>query len=330
MGNSLERKYMTRECITTRNFLYHFIDTGPSTGPAGPTTLLLHGHGDYSFGWRDVIPVLYAKGMRCIAPDLLGFGKTSKPVEKEAYRAKSMCRDMLELLASAGIQKDQKVLVVGHDWGTHLASRLTLHYPEKILSIVTMAAPYMPPLPQPTSLDEFTTTLPNFSYWKFFVSKSFPILLRNNLPLFWKAVVCAGNETPIPMSDLEGFLSAVRAKDESVERPALWDQATYEAYTSTYIRGGWEAPMNWYKAFFDNFEDEKQFLEGRFEHPMLMIAGENDPAVPVGVIKMSEKFLAKPTVLSLQCGHWVLQETGAELAQAIVEWLQSNGGFTGT
>lgn len=109
MLNSLEQKYTRRQCITTRNLLYYFIDSGPIADSAGLIVLLLHGHGDYSFGWRNVIPVFCLNGARCIAPDLLGFGMTSKPVDKEAYRAKSMCHDMIELLASAGIQNDQKV-----------------------------------------------------------------------------------------------------------------------------------------------------------------------------------------------------------------------------
>lgn len=109
MANALEQKYTTRQCITARNLLYHYIDSGPLQGRVGSTVLLLHGHGDYSFGWRDVIPELRSKGFRCITPDLLGFGKTSKPVEKEAYRTKLMCTDIMELLSSAGIPKDEKV-----------------------------------------------------------------------------------------------------------------------------------------------------------------------------------------------------------------------------
>lgn len=109
MSNLLEQTYTTRHVVTTRKFLYHYIDTKSGETPPVQTVLLLHGHGDYSFGWRDVIPELCTKGLRCIAPDLLGFGKTSKPVQTEAYRAKFMCQDMVELLVSAGIQNNEKV-----------------------------------------------------------------------------------------------------------------------------------------------------------------------------------------------------------------------------
>lgn len=222
------------------------------------------------------------------------------------------------------------MIVIGHDWGTHLASRLALHYPDRFLSVVLVAAPYMPPFSQPTSLDEFTKIMPNFSYWKFFTSESCPLLLRTNLAQFWKLVICTGKESPVPMSELEGILSKGTADVVPCGRPALWDQYTSDEYTSTYLRGGWEAPMNWYKAFFDNFVDEMPFLEARFAHPMLIIAGENDPAVPMEVVEMSEKLCTQSTMSSLPCGHWVPQEMGAELARVVIQWLHLSGGLKAT
>lgn len=234
------------------------------------------------------------------------------------------------------VRKDQgkpadslKLVVIAHDWGTNLASRLALHYPERLSSVVLVAAPYMPPFPQPTTLEQFTTMMPNFSYWNFFVSDACPILLRNNMAFFWKSVVCTGNETPPPMSELERMLVSGEAEKTTSGLPALWDQATYDAYTSTYLRGGWEAPMNWYKAFVDNFEDEKQFAGVKFGHPMLMIVGSNDPAVPPRVAEQSKQFLGKAMVIHLPCGHWITQEKGAELAQLVVKWLKSDGTLDG-
>jgi hypothetical protein len=97
-------------------------------------------------------------------------------------------------------------------------------------------------------------------YWKFFVSDSCPSLIRNNISLFWKCIVLTGKETVVPMSDLEGILRDATSSSKPCVWPTLWDQSTYDVYTNIYLRGGWEAPMNWYKAFFDNFEDEMSFL----------------------------------------------------------------------
>ncbi|PVH67864.1 alpha/beta-hydrolase, partial [Cadophora sp. DSE1049] len=284
------------------------------------TVLLLHGHGDLSLAWRDAIPVFTVSGIRCIVPDLLGFGNTSKPIAMETYKAKPMCNDMVELLSNAGIEDNQqKVAIVSHDWGTHLGSRLVLHYPHRFSACVLVSAPYMPPFPQKIGLGEWTKILPNFSYWEFFSSDKCPALLREKIALFWNSTVRAGNELAVPMSELEGILTAGKS---SSERPAMWDKATYDAYTNAYLRGGWEAPMTWYKAFFENFNDEETFIHApRIQHPFLLVVGENDPAIPVEVAKSSEQYLASATVMSLPAGHWIPQELGAELATTVIEWL---------
>ena len=54
----------------------HFVDQGPRSGPV---MLLLHGEPSWSYLYRKMIPPLAAAGMRCIAPDLIGFGRSDQP-----------------------------------------------------------------------------------------------------------------------------------------------------------------------------------------------------------------------------------------------------------
>src|SRR6201982_1277068 len=55
-----------------------YVEAGP---PAGEPVLLLHGEPSWSFLYRKVIPVLAGAGLRAIAPDLIGFGRSEKPAE---------------------------------------------------------------------------------------------------------------------------------------------------------------------------------------------------------------------------------------------------------
>jgi len=55
-----------------------YVEAGP---PDGPPVLLLHGEPSWSFLYRKVIPVLGGAGLRAIAPDLIGFGRSDKPTE---------------------------------------------------------------------------------------------------------------------------------------------------------------------------------------------------------------------------------------------------------
>ena len=60
----------------------HYVDAGPADGPV---VLLLHGQPTWSFLYRHMIPVLTAAGLRVIAPDTIGFGRSDKPADPTDY-----------------------------------------------------------------------------------------------------------------------------------------------------------------------------------------------------------------------------------------------------
>src|SRR5580698_3483047 len=60
----------------------HYVDEGPADGEV---VLLLHGQPTWSYLYRDVVARLTERGLRAVAPDLIGFGRSDKPVERAAY-----------------------------------------------------------------------------------------------------------------------------------------------------------------------------------------------------------------------------------------------------
>jgi haloalkane dehalogenase len=104
-------------------------------GPAdGPVALLLHGEPSWSFLYRTVIPVLAAAGIRAVAPDLVGFGRSDKPAEPADHTyarhvewVRSLAFDVLDL---------RDVTLVGQDWGGLIGLRLVAEHPERFAGIV--------------------------------------------------------------------------------------------------------------------------------------------------------------------------------------------------
>lgn len=123
------------------------------------------------------------------------------------------------------------------------------------------------------------------------------------------------------MSEVERRLRADKIPAAWEQRPMLWDQETYDTYSTEYWRGGWEAPMNWYKAFLDNYEDELEFVGKLLVTPFLIVLGQNDPAVPLQAVAGSDTFLKNCKVISLPYGHWLPQESGPAIVRAVLEWL---------
>ncbi len=107
-----------------------YMDVKPAK-PNGGTVLLLHGKNFPAAYWEGTIRALTAAGFRVVAPDALGFGKSSKPVIQYSF-AQLAYLDKL-LLDSLKIDE---VSVIGHSMGGMLATRFVLSYPERTKSLV--------------------------------------------------------------------------------------------------------------------------------------------------------------------------------------------------
>jgi len=91
------------------------------------TVLLLHGKNFSGAYWKDTIAALNERGYRVVAPDQIGFGKSSKPLKQYTFHA--MATDTKALLEYLGVAR---VAVVGHSMGGMLATRFALMYPQTV------------------------------------------------------------------------------------------------------------------------------------------------------------------------------------------------------
>jgi len=89
----------------------HYVDEGP--GRAG-TMLLLHGEPTWSYLYRGLIPVFTAAGYRVVAPDMIGFGRSDKVIDREWYTADRHVEMLQELVTRLDLRN---ITVVGQDWG---------------------------------------------------------------------------------------------------------------------------------------------------------------------------------------------------------------------
>jgi haloalkane dehalogenase len=109
----------------------HYLDEGP---PDAPPVLLMHGEPSWSFLYRSMIPVLVAAGHRCVAPDLVGFGRSDKPTETADYTYERHVTWMRQALFD---QLDlQGLTFVGQDWGGLIGLRLVAAEPERVARVV--------------------------------------------------------------------------------------------------------------------------------------------------------------------------------------------------
>ena len=103
-----------------------YMDVPPQGTPNGRTVILFHGMNFGGFYWSGPIDALRKEGFRVVAPDQIGFGRSSKPIIP--YNFHDMARNTRLLLQHLKIDK---VFVVGHSMGGMLAARFATQAPEK-------------------------------------------------------------------------------------------------------------------------------------------------------------------------------------------------------
>jgi haloalkane dehalogenase len=109
----------------------HYVDEGPADGQV---VLMLHGEPSWSYLYRKMIPVLTAAGLRVIAPDLVGFGRSDKPAKRTDY---TYARHVEWMRAALFDQLDlQDVTLVGQDWGGLIGLRLVGEHPDRFARVV--------------------------------------------------------------------------------------------------------------------------------------------------------------------------------------------------
>lgn len=114
----------------------HYVDEGwQAPQPERKVFLCLHGQPTWSYLYRKMLPVFSAAGHRSVAPDLLGFGKSDKPVEDATYTF-AFHRDMLKAFIEC-LDLRNIVLVV-QDWGGLLGLTLPMDMPERFAGLLIM------------------------------------------------------------------------------------------------------------------------------------------------------------------------------------------------
>jgi haloalkane dehalogenase len=108
----------------------HYVDEGPTDAPV---VLMLHGEPSWSYLYRHMVPVFVDAGLRAVAPDLVGFGRSDKPVRLDDYSYQAHMDWLHEWLQALDLRR---ITLVCQDWGSLLGLRLAAEDPDRFDRIV--------------------------------------------------------------------------------------------------------------------------------------------------------------------------------------------------
>jgi pimeloyl-ACP methyl ester carboxylesterase len=293
----------------------------------GPLVILMHGWPELGISWRHQVPALVAAGWRVAVPDMRGYGQSDKPEETDAYVLNTLAQDMGAIAAALGAER---WVSVGHDWGSIVAWRCALFYPEQVAAVCGMSVPHAAPSPVPL-LDLIEKLYPD----RFFYIRYFQQIGAGEAEL---AADCFGALKQIFYS---GSGAGVRAhKPRRTPREATlresWDpapegelpfisDAELRVYAAAFEAGGWRGPLNWYRHWNRNAEDARQLGDNIIRQPSAFFAGELDAVLHFwpGQLEHMRAHLAdlRMEVRPAGVGHWLQQEAPAETNIALLAFL---------
>lgn len=306
---------------------YHYMLASPSNPVA--TILLVHGWPDLGMAWRYQIPFLTSLGLRVIAPDLLGYGRTSAPAAKEEYTFKKISSHLKELVEQV-IGKGEQVILGGHDWGAATVWRMAMWHPEIVSAIFSLNVPYMTPNAQLVPFEALIQRVPSFKYQAQLASPVAEGIVDKspeNLRHFINGMFGGTGPNGEPV-----FSAAVGILEENLDKigPArLMAPEMVDYYHREYSRNGMHGPTNWYRTRELNFEEEKPFttIEGgwKFKVPAMVVMGEKDVALPPSLADGMERWfdngLKKEVANGV--GHWAMWQDPETINKHIGDFLAS-------
>ena len=264
-----------------------YVEAGP---PSGEPVLLLHGEPSWSFLYRKVIPVLAGAGLRVIAADLIGFGRSDKPAEIADH---SYARHVEWVRAFAFDALDLRgVTLVGQDWGGLIGLRLVAEHPARFARVVA-ANTGLPTGDQPMPdvwlrFRELVRTAPALS-----VSRLVQSGCQTTLP----PAILAAYDAPFPDPS---YAAAVRAMPDLVP-------ATPDDPASAANRSAWQRLAAWDKPFLVAFSDRDP-ITARMAPVLKSIvpgaAGQQHPVLE-------------------GAGHFLQEDAGEELGTIIAAFIQA-------
>ena len=255
----------------------HYVTLGK-----GPLVVMIHGFPDYWYSWRDQMPAM-AKHFQVVAIDQRGFNKSNQPKGVENYTLDKLVEDVHAVVKHF---KQDKAVIVGHDWGGMVAWTFAMTYPEKTDRLIILN------LPHPKGLLRELANNPeqqkNSQYARNFQADGAASKLMPEFLVLW-----------------------VKEPDAR------------KHYLEAMKRSSMEGMLNYYKANYpkEPYKDERVFP--RVKCSVLLIHGLEDPYLLPGALNDTWKWIDKDLTLVTipKAGHFVHRDAAELVTRRMVRWL---------
>jgi pimeloyl-ACP methyl ester carboxylesterase len=337
---------LTEHYVRTPRHGTFYLAAGPEDGPL---VVFLHGWPELSISWRHQLDCFGRLGYRAIAPDMRGYGRSSRPAHVADYAMEEIARDMLELLDAMG---RRSATWVGHDFGSPVAWTMAAHHADRCDAVANLCVPYFPTGFTPQNLialvdrDIYPDHLHPAGQWDYqLYHAEHPERSRQVLEADVRATVKALMQRGDPAgrgrayrtasfhSQGGWFGGADRAPDLARDEAVLSEEALC-AYTAALQSGGFGGPDAWYLNPERNAAHARQAPDGgRLAMPVLFLHAAYDWLCETCGSRLADPMRASCSDLTeavVPSGHWMQQECPTEVNRILASWLFRDRGAKAT
>ncbi|WP_082230508.1 alpha/beta fold hydrolase [Haloprofundus marisrubri] len=264
----------------------HVVAAGDSDAPL---VVLLHGHPDFWYGWRDQIIPLVEAGFRVIVPDQRGCNLSEAPTGIDAYRQSELVSDVCELVHS---ECKDSAHVVGHDFGAFVAWNIALRQPSVVDQLGILNVPH------PTVYRETLRSSPQQ------IARSWYV---------WFYQLPKLPEWMLSRNDMENMVASL----EMTSNQGTFDKETIDRYKAAWQHTGVGPRINWYRGFRRSDRPPRNTVT----QPTLICWGEDDIALLPSMAEQSVGYCENGRLQMFpETSHWVHHERD-EVTEALVSHL---------
>ncbi|KAH9216490.1 Alpha/Beta hydrolase protein [Leptodontidium sp. 2 PMI_412] len=331
----------------TYAYIYHPAKDEGGDGKGGKgkkaTLLWLHGFPSTSAEWRHQTTYFSSLGYGILAPDLLGYGGTSKPLTLSSYVGKSMASEIISIIDHEKITGP--IIAIGHDWGTYLTSRLATFHKERFEKFVFLSVPFgRPGVKGDVDLINRKTKeklgYEQLGYQVWFAEGETGGILGENWEPFYNLVYPTDpiiwTTSFAPLGALKHFVQTQTA-DSSSHILAPWISPAVKQHHHSVFGNNYDAPLMWYKRGIVSlgWEEEKEMLDrGEIEGGLkgvdvLMIGGMKDTVCGADTARAMMKGSVEEgrlTCVDVDAGHWIMLERPDETNEILRAFFEGKVG----
>lgn len=291
-------------------------------GPVdGRPVWLLHGFPECWHSWRAQIPALTAAGYRVFVPEMRGYGASDAPPAIEDYDLPTLCGDIRAAMEAFG---QQRVAVVGHDWGALVAWHLALLDEARVTTLATLSVPYAGRPKRPATEILAAAFAERFNYILYFqqpgvAEAELDADIERSLRLFFRD---PGDEDPF-LQDKPAGARLFDGQSAPEQLPAWCSRDDLDFYLRAFAGRGFRGALNWYRNFERNWQRNESLAGRQVMQPTLFLAGEHDPVARLEAytLKRMTEVVPQLEMHWLDCGHWIQNERPQAVNERLLGFL---------